>query len=447
MCVKMKLLLVLVLLHIAECTNQNMKCKTKLDVSTCTRQVDRNNSICNEAPFCRKQFNISYVHLDPYTWEVVADLVRTCCGPCTNITQTNDLTQVSQLTPSLLTTSHFVFPILGRADSSNIYGLHFIPLIETSNIIFITRKKENLMSNLIISCLNMWPLLLTCLLMIAMSGFVCWILETWSNKEEFGRSFWIGWVDGMWWSFISMTTVGYGDKTPKLLVTRVFALVWIIIGITTFSLVTAALTSEITAANSLPPPIMSGARVGAVRHRLYEAIIVAKEGGIIVDIERSNMTDGIKELVSMLKTQQIDGFVLDRYTLLLFKKFFDKDLRYGDDVKFLRTQSVSTEIKVSDKYLYGFLVKDDEDHEFLFDFVKDNSEVLNTCNQLLINKYSANMSLEAGKASLFSPSGEMFISSTVAMIVCIFGICCFGIIYQRRRKSIPLLSVSIRMAP
>ena len=59
-----------------------------------------------------------------------------------------------------------------------------------------------------------------------------------------------------------MTTVGYGDKTPKSIPARLFSIVWIMIGVMTFSLLTGQLTGEIMKANSQPQPSMKDKLVG-----------------------------------------------------------------------------------------------------------------------------------------------------------------------------------------
>ena len=84
-----------------------------------------------------------------------------------------------------------------------------------------------------------------------------------------------------------MTTVGYGDKAPKSIPARLFSVIWIIVGIISFSLVTAMRTSEITAANTEPLPTMEDAKIGLVRDHLYETIVVADLGGIISTVDKN----------------------------------------------------------------------------------------------------------------------------------------------------------------
>ena len=128
-----------------------------------------------------------------------------------------------------------------------------------------------------------------------------------------------------------MSTVGYGDKAPKSFAGRFFAIAWINIGIIAFSLVSASIITDIDAANNPPPRTMDNARVGAIRHHLYEAMLIAKHGGMLIDFEdnRENVTEGIRYLVNMLQRKDIDGFVLDRYTLLIFMRTFKDDPSYS----------------------------------------------------------------------------------------------------------------------
>ena len=425
------------------------KCLLKLDLNICysTDVVNFTNIDCHEANVCHKQFNISYVKLEPYTFEIIVDLLRICCGNCVNVSNVKTLSKLSEILPSAISLSHLVFPVLGRSDVLRLYGYHFIPLVETPNIFYITYKAENLMHQLILSCINMWPLIIICLLLVVISGFIGWIMETWINKEEFPRPFLIGWFEGFWWSFISMTTVGYGDKVPKSVAARLFSIVWIFVGITTFSLVTAMLSSEITEFNTIPPPKMAGSKVGALRHRLYEAVLIAKHGGILIDLEPKNTADGIHNMITMLKNKEIDGFVLDRYTLLVVYRHFEGSLNYKDDVDFLKFKTIQTEVSYTkDQFFYGFLVKNLDDYEFLADFVTDNRDVINTCNGLLINNFTSSAHDGHVTNPLFSTSGDFFWPAFISMSTVIVLICCFGVLpatfrAQRRlsrREAVPV---------
>ncbi|WP_025272577.1 potassium channel family protein [Haloglycomyces albus] len=54
------------------------------------------------------------------------------------------------------------------------------------------------------------------------------------------------WTDAMWWSFVTVTTVGYGDYTPVTLMGRIIAVVLMVVGIGLFGFVAATLASWIT---------------------------------------------------------------------------------------------------------------------------------------------------------------------------------------------------------
>ena len=97
------------------------------------------------------------------------------------------------------------------------------------------------------------------------AGFIGWILDVWKNEEEFPKKFLEGWWEGIWWSFISMTTVGYGDKSPKSIPARLFSIVWIFTGIVIFGIIAASLTTIVVEGSAEKPASMEGHRVGWMR--------------------------------------------------------------------------------------------------------------------------------------------------------------------------------------
>jgi voltage-gated potassium channel len=50
--------------------------------------------------------------------------------------------------------------------------------------------------------------------------------------------------DALWWSIITLTTIAYGDKYPVTFLGKVFAAIFIILGIGTFSALIVKITSS-----------------------------------------------------------------------------------------------------------------------------------------------------------------------------------------------------------
>jgi polar amino acid transport system substrate-binding protein len=57
-------------------------------------------------------------------------------------------------------------------------------------------------------------------------GTVIWLLERRRNPHHFRPKPLPGITDGIWWSAVTMATVGYGDKTPMTWAGRLVSLVW-----------------------------------------------------------------------------------------------------------------------------------------------------------------------------------------------------------------------------
>ncbi|MDT0685752.1 transporter substrate-binding domain-containing protein [Autumnicola psychrophila] len=76
-------------------------------------------------------------------------------------------------------------------------------------------------------------------------GFLVWIFERKKNPEEFGEGT-RGILQGFWWSAVTMTTVGYGDKSPRTTGGRVIGFIWMFMAIIMISSLTAGIASSLT---------------------------------------------------------------------------------------------------------------------------------------------------------------------------------------------------------
>ena len=83
------------------------------------------------------------------------------------------------------------------------------------------------------------------LFVILIFGILIWIFERKKNREEFGGNI-KGIMQGFWWSAVTMTTVGYGDKSPKTTGGRVVGVIWMFMAVIIISSFTAGIASSLT---------------------------------------------------------------------------------------------------------------------------------------------------------------------------------------------------------
>ena len=93
--------------------------------------------------------------------------------------------------------------------------------------------------------LNFLRAMLALMLIIALFGFATWCFERRHNESQFRRG-WAGIWDGLWWSAVTMTTVGYGDKSPQSTGGKIIALIWMFTALLFISGFTASIASSLT---------------------------------------------------------------------------------------------------------------------------------------------------------------------------------------------------------
>ncbi|MXO66651.1 transporter substrate-binding domain-containing protein [Altererythrobacter endophyticus] len=112
----------------------------------------------------------------------------------------------------------------------------------------VTRKSSpgwlNLFNNFFTLGFLKAVLALSALLMLV--GVLFWLAERKHNTEEFPEGA-RGIGSGFWFSAVTMTTVGYGDKAPRSTAGKILALIWMFAAIIIISTFTGMIASSLTA--------------------------------------------------------------------------------------------------------------------------------------------------------------------------------------------------------
>ena len=88
--------------------------------------------------------------------------------------------------------------------------------------------KINSIAKVVITIISVWIL----------GSFIITLIE---NQEQFNH---IG--NALWWTIVTMTTVGYGDMTPTTGLGRFFAIIIMLSGISLIAIVTGTISSIFT---------------------------------------------------------------------------------------------------------------------------------------------------------------------------------------------------------
>lgn len=172
------------------------------------------------------------------------------------------------------------------------------------------------------------------------AGAIIWIFERKRNAGEFGQGKMLhGLGAGFWWSAVTMTTVGYGDKAPRTLGGRVVALIWMFMSLVVVASFTAAIAASLTAnrlkEDRLRATPLDRLRIGVVGGTAAEDY--AKGAGA-----RLQTADTLDDVLTLLTNGKVDVVVHDAPLL----KFVARD-RFQDVL-------VDERILVRDDYGFAY---------------------------------------------------------------------------------------------
>lgn len=154
--------------------------------------------------------------------------------------------------------------------------------------------------------------LLVLLLVLLIAATLVWAFERKKNAGQFGGRPLKGLGAAFWWSAVTMTTVGYGDKSPITAAGRLVALVWMFSSILIISLITGAFATAMTVHQLTPrvngPQDLKRVSVGTLRDSVAADFLRAR--GI-----EPRYFETVNEGLQATKDDKVTAFVIDHAIL------------------------------------------------------------------------------------------------------------------------------------
>jgi ABC-type amino acid transport substrate-binding protein len=149
---------------------------------------------------------------------------------------------------------------------------------------------------------------------ILIAGHIIWLIER-KRNEAFPQSYLHGVWEGIWWAAVTVTTVGYGDKTPTGRPGRVFGILWMFAGLFIIANFTAGVTSQLTLqtlqGSINGPDDLPGKQIATVEgSTAAEWLAVQRIGHTAVET--------IEEAITLLDSEQVQAVVYDHPVLLYY---------------------------------------------------------------------------------------------------------------------------------
>jgi len=146
------------------------------------------------------------------------------------------------------------------------------------------------------------------LLLLLFWGVLVWVFERKENQDEFGGDAKEGIGSGFWWAAVTMTTVGYGDKSPRTVGGRVIGFIWMFVAIIVISFFTASIASSLTVtqldSKVSGPGDLPFVRVGVLENSFTEDYMQEQQ-------IRYRTYASIEEGMDAVAGDRIDAFVHD----------------------------------------------------------------------------------------------------------------------------------------
>ncbi|XP_067043929.1 uncharacterized protein [Acropora muricata] len=197
---------------------------------------------------------------------ILARVLRHCCHVNTTLSYKKTHDGPESL-DSILALNQFdvIIPVGAELQALTVRRFPFAVLLESPGVAVLIRGNVS-GTQLLLSVLQGWPILVFILISASLAGVVIWLVERKDNYDQFPKTFLRGTFEGFWWAFITMTTVGYGDKAPRTILGKVLGVFWMLAGLIITTMFISIITASLASVSLQGRSDLRGVKVSVVNH-------------------------------------------------------------------------------------------------------------------------------------------------------------------------------------
>ncbi|XP_065669709.1 uncharacterized protein LOC105850908 isoform X4 [Hydra vulgaris] len=266
---------------------------------------------------------------------LLQEMVVKSCGSCQGYSHSNLYFNRSKSGDETIKNSEFdlknainnevdiSFPIYGMNGREVAPDSEFSVLVMSPGIAIVVRNENTInqvINKMLIGVLNVWPVLLISYAIASIFGIVIWFTDQFSNPEQFSKGSSLrGPLSGFWFTFVTMTTIGYGDLSPRSVLSRTFAMVWFLTGLILNGIIIAFIVTNLTTLSSSKEYMLYNTKVAALNNSL-ELKLAITNNAEVSQVRYASILSMLEDL----QNKVVDIVYVDTLSLLDYQSVLDE---------------------------------------------------------------------------------------------------------------------------
>ncbi|XP_065060769.1 uncharacterized protein LOC135688019 isoform X3 [Rhopilema esculentum] len=394
---------------------------------------------------CPEVIYTNYAALKPYIYRdtqgnmvgifenLLKNITSAICGLCNGRSSRIDFINdgkngwaekqsIAQVAKAIDDYVHLSFAIAGREEMPTFLGKPYSSLIDHPGMVLYTPRPtmSEQVEAMLTSIFQLWPIFILNAVFIIFAGVIFFTL-TYDEAAVDGPCWFVsGSLRGMYWAYVTMFTHGYGDIVPSSIVSRIFAVLWILVGLVTSAILIGGISTALTASSTLPGVKLYNTELAVVQGSKEEIVGILRNA----KVNTKGQYGKTEDVFHALKERQVEAALVDAFVAASRSDLFED-------------QAIIARKMIKYSYTYGVVLSGAMKNTgtSIKNYVSDNRQYITQMVEKTAPQLTGTFAYPQ-PVSLFEPSSPFLSQTLIALFIVYILLFIAGSIfsYVRRRK-------------